>query len=900
MAWYHRFLNVLRPGALWRDLDREIASHLAERADDLVAAGMSPEEAVYEARRRFGNSTAQKELVRDVDGLAWLEALVADTRYAVRSLRKSPGFTAVAVLSLALGIGANTAIFSLTNAVVLRALPVRAPEELVSVRIGDQSGEVLTNPIWEQLRDDSTVFAGALAYGSANFNLAQSGEVRRARGNWVSGSFFTVLGVRPAAGRLLLPADDVRGCAPVAVLSGGFARREHGGAADAVGRTVTVEGHPFEVIGVADPAFTGIEVGLPPDLYLPLCAQVITTGRADILDARSRWYLSIIGRLRPGMSVEQVDARLTGIAPRVFAATVPANWDAKGQRDYLAMKLRVRPAAAGLSELRDSYRRALFTLMVVVGMVLLIACANIANLLLARAAARQREIAIRLAVGVGRWRLTRQPLAESLRLSLRGAAGGVAFSQWARRLIVGLLSTGANPIWLDLSPDLRVLGFTIALATLTGVGFGLVPAWRASHVDPQATLKAGGRGLVRSSAARRMGRVLVGGQVALSLVLVAGSTLLLGSFRRLMTLDSGFDRSGVLLVAMNFRNAGTPDSQLIAAQTDLLRRIRAQPGLGAASASVITPIGRAGWNDFIIAPGFAPASMADSLAYFNQVSDRYFATMGTALLAGRDIVAEDITGRRNVAVVSEAFAKRVFGSTTAALGRSFRTPIGNGTSPPYEVVGVVGDARYERMDEEVKALAFFPLGVGDVPWAELNYEIRTAGDAGDAGDAGGAVAQVRTLATAAHPGISLEFSTLAGQVAESLARPRLLAALSGFFGLLALLLAMVGLYGTMAYNVSQRRNEIGIRMALGAGNPRVLRMVVAEATRLLAAGVVAGTLLALATTRLVAAFLFGVSATDAATLSFSAGLLLVIGLAAAFAPAWRAAQLDPMAALRED
>jgi putative ABC transport system permease protein len=894
MAWYHRLLNVLRPGALSRDLDREIASHLAERADDLVAAGLSPEEAVYEARRRFGNSTAQKELTRGVDGLAWLEALVADTRYAFRSLRKSPGFTAVAVLSLALGIGANTAIFSLTNAVVLRSLPVRAPGELVSVRMGEKGGAYLTNPIWEELRGDSSVFAGSLAYGSTSFNLAQSGEVRRARGNWVSGSFFTVLGVRPAAGRLLLPADDVRGCAPLAVLSGGFARREHGSAEAAVGKSVSIEGHPFEVIGVADPAFTGIEVGLPPDVYLPLCAQVITTGRPNILDARSRWYLSVIGRRRPGMSVARLDAQLSGIAPRVFAATLPTNWDTKGQREYLAMKLRAEPAAAGLSELRDSYRRALFTLMVVVGMVLLIACANIANLLLARAATRQREIAIRLAVGVGRWRLTRQLLTESLLLSLLGAGAGVAFSQWASRLIVGLLSTGVRPIWLDLSPDWRVLGFTVLLATLTGVGFGLVPAWRASHVDPQATLKAGGRGLVRSNAARRVGRVLVVGQVALSLVLVAVSALLLGSFRRLMTLDSGFDRSGVLLVAMNFRNAGTPDSQLIATQTELLRRIREQPGLGRASASVITPIGHIGWNDFVIAPGFVPASKADSLAWFNQVSDGYFATMGTALLAGRDITAEDIAGKRNVVVISETFAKRVFGSNSAALGKSFRTPVGNGTSPPYEVVGVVRDARYERLDEEVKALGFFPLGVGDVPSAELSYEVRTAGGAS------GAVAQLRALATAAHPGISLEFTTLAGQVAESLARPRLLAALSGFFGLLALLLAMVGLYGTMAYNVSQRRNEIGIRMALGAGNPRVLRMVVGEATRLIAAGVAAGTLLALATTRLVSAFLYGVSATDAATLGFSAGLLMLIGLAAAFAPAWRAAQLDPMTALRED
>ena len=895
MAWYHRLLNVLRPSALSRDLDREIAAHLAERADDLVASGMSPEEAGYEARRRFGNATVQKELARDADGFAWLEALLADLRYAIRSLRKSPGFTAVAVLSLALGIGANSAIFSLTNAVVLRSLPVSNPEELVSVGLGEAGhNDMLTNPIWEQLRDDTTSFAGAVAYASTTFNLATGGEVRRARGEWVSGSFFPLLGVRPAAGRLLHPADDVRGCPPVAVLSGGFARREHGSAAAAVGGTMSIEGHPFQVIGVADPGFTGVEVGSPPDLYLPICAQVITTGHPDILEQRGRWFLSAIGRRKPGMPLEQLNARLAARAPQVFAATLPAHWNSKDQQAYLKYKLTAGPAAAGLSELRDSYRRALFLLMVVVGIVLLIACANIANLLLARAAARQREIAIRLAIGVGRWRLTRQLLTESLLLSLLGAAVGLGFAQWASRLIVGLLSTSARPIWLDLTPDLRVLAFTIGLATLTGVIFGLVPAWRASQVDPQLTLKAGGRGVLRSGIAQRLGRALVAGQVALSLVLVAGGALLLGSFRRLVTLDPGFDRAGVLLVAMNFRGAGVPDSQLVAAQTDMLRRIRELPGVGAASASLITPIGGMAWNDFIIVPGFAPARTDESLAWFNQVSDRYFATLSIAPLAGRDISAEDIAARRSVAVIGETMARRVFGSPGAALGRSFRTQVGNGTSPPREVVGVVRDTRYQRVDETTRALGYFPLGVGDEPWAQLNYEIRATGAAA------GIVPQVRALAASVSPGISLEFRTLATQVAESLARPRLLAALSGFFGLLALLLAMIGLYGTMAYNVTQRRNEIGIRMALGAGNPRVLGMVVGEATRLIATGVIAGVPLALATNRLVASFLYGVTPGDPGTLAFAAGLLMAIGLAAAFAPARRAARLDPMTALREE
>jgi hypothetical protein len=367
MAWYHRLLNVLRPGAVSRDLDREIAAHLAERADDLVASGMRPEEAAYEARRRFGNPTLQKELAHEADGLAWLEGLGADLRYAFRSLRKSPGFTAVAVLSLGLGIGANSAIFSLTNAVVLRSLPVSHPEELVSVGMGPERGNALTNPLWEALRGDTTALAGSLAFGSTTFNLAQGGEVRRARGEWVSGSFFPVLGVRPTAGRLLLPADDVPGCAPVTVLSDGFARREHASAPAAVGTTLSVEGHPFHVIGVAEAGFTGVEVGSPPDLYLPICAQVITTGRPGILEQRSRWYLHALGRRKPGMSLEQLNARLAALSPGVFAATLPPDWDSKGQRNYLASRLVAGSAAAGLSYLRGSYGRALVLLMVVVG-----------------------------------------------------------------------------------------------------------------------------------------------------------------------------------------------------------------------------------------------------------------------------------------------------------------------------------------------------------------------------------------------------------------------------------------------------------------------------------------------------------------------------------------------------
>jgi putative ABC transport system permease protein len=893
MAWYHRLINVVRPDRVSGDLEREIAAHLAERADDLVAAGMTERDAAEAARRRFGNRTIHKERARDADGMVWLESLLADFRYAVRALRMSPGFTLVAVLSLGLGIGANTAIFSLTNAVALKSLPVSHPESLMLINMGGKGEEPMTNPLWEQLRNLHGVLSGSLAYSGQEFNLSNGGVVRRAPGSWVSGSYFATLGVRPLAGRLLQPADDVRGCPATAAVSAGFAAREFGGAAGAVGRTLSLEGQPFEVVGVTDPAFTGMEVGRPVDIYTPICAQVFTTHDPKVLDARSRWYLDVMARPKPGLSIEQVRGGLAAAARGIFAATLPGNWGADNQRDYLQGKLGALPAATGVSDLREMYQRALLIVMVVVGVVLLIACANIANLLLARAAGRQREIAIRLAIGAGRGRLIRQLLTESLLLSLSGALLGVLFARWASQLLVGLLSVNDRPVWLDLSLDLRVLGFTIGVATLTGILFGLAPAWRAAQVDPQTAMKSGGRGIAGGEVRHRIGKALVVGQVALSLVLVAAAGLLLGSFHRLATLDPGFRREGVLLMSMDFSNAGIKDRPLINAQSQLLRQVRELPGVASASASLITPIGHTGWNDLLLVPGYSPATFKDSIAFFNQVSPGYFGTMGTGLIAGRDITADDVAQAHSVAVINETMAHRVFG-TVSAIGRTFRTPVGDSGSPPREIVGVVRDAKYQRLDEKTPATAYLPLGVGDTPTTVLTYEVRATGPTADI------VRLSKDLAAGVNPAISLDVRTLSSQVSASLTRPRLLATLSGFFGALALLLAVIGLYGTMSYNVTQRRNEIGIRMALGAGNRRVLRMVVGEAGRLVAMGIVLGAALAVATTRLLASFLYGLTATDPATLALSALGLVVIAMLAAAAPAWRAARLDPMTALRDD
>jgi putative ABC transport system permease protein len=874
-----------------RDLDAEVRAHLEMAANDARERGDSAETARLAALREFGNRDLVKETTRDIWGRNPFHGIGGDLRAGLRTFRKNPSFAAIVVLTLALGIGANTAIFSLVDSVMLRSLPVSHPEQLVQVNIGVGDDE-LTNPIWEQLRDRQDVFSGVFAYNAPRFNLAQGGEAHYVRGNWVSGQYFAALGVPAAAGRTFVPADDVRGCAATAVLGYDFWQRQYGGAPSALNQSISLEGHPFQIIGVAARGFTGIDVGNSVDVFIPICADRVIRGAASQLDERASWWLKVVGRPKPGIDSQRAVARLKMLAPAVFAATIPTDFPPDRQRDYAAHTFDIRPAAGGISELRVQYHQSLTILMAIVCLLLLIACANVANLLLARAAIRQKEIAVRMAVGAGRWRLIRQLLVESALLAAAGAALGALFAQWGSRLLVTLLSSTSQQVFLDLAIDARVLAFTVAVSVVAAILFGLAPAWRATRVDPQAAMKVSGRGVAEGQSRFGLGKALVSLQVAVSLVLVVGAALMLTTFWNLLALNPGFERDHVLIVRTDLRNARFPVSRLEQSFEEMRQRLAAIPGVRSASFSNQTPINSAGQNAMIQVDGYHPASRRDSAVMLNFTSPGFFATLGTPLLAGRNFDSRDVAGAGRVAVINETAARKYF-STLDVLGRSFR--MGSSRSAQLiQIVGLVKDAKYRSLREDPRAIAYLPSAQDADIRPSITFELRTAGPAANVAPA------VKQAIAEVNPQIALEFRTLETQVAESLTRERLMATLSGFFGGLALLLATVGLYGVISHNMVRRRNEIGIRMALGAQRARVLRMAMGDVAVVVGIGLVAGLGASLAVTKYVASFLYGVTATDPRMLLLAALLFATVAALAGFVPARRASLVDPMVALREE
>jgi len=846
--------------------------------------------------RSFGNATQLAESSRAVWIWPFLDTFVQDTRYALRTLRANPGFAATAVLSLALGIGANTAIFSILNAVMLRSLPVEDPQRLMQLAApqGSSYNPYVTNPIWEQVRDHQQAFSGTLAFSGARFDLAEGGESHFAEGLWVSGDYFRVLGVPAMRGRVFTPDDDLHGgghAGPVAVISHGFWKRHFASDSDIVGKTIRLDRHPFVIVGVTTPWFTGLDVDTSYDVAIPIGCEPILHTDHSALDARSSWWLRMLGRLKAGETLQQADAKMKALAPGVYRATLPPNWDADGQRDYLKRSLALRPAATGFSDTGSQYRTALFTLMVVVGLVLLIACANIANLLLARAAARQREISIRMAIGAARRRVMRQLMSESLLLSVLGAAGGLLFAVWGSSLLVRFLSKTGSELQLDTAPDWRVLAFTMGVAVLTGLLFGLAPALRATSVSPNNVLKEHARGVAGGRFG--LGRALVTGQVALSLMLLVGAGLFLGTFRNLLSTDLGFSRHNVLLVHAAMMQSNIPRAQRPRVYQEVVERLRAIPGVVSASSSVVTPIGGTTWNNFVEPEGYSPKGKDDTIVYFNRVSPGYFATLRMPLLLGRDFSPHDDAGAPKVMLIDESAAHRFFGNANP-IGKTIGQESQPGKHEIYQVIGAVKDAKYEQVNED-RLLSVYVAAAQDAePWSEITFEIRTERPVETL------IPAVRAAIGGVNRSISLEFRNFETQVDESLLQPRMVALLSAFFGGLALLLAMIGIYGVTAYGVARRQAEIGIRMALGAQPGSVVWLVLREVAAMLAVGTLLGLGASLAVGRLIASLLYGVKPHDAAPLALAAVVLGIATGIAAYLPAHRAARLDPMVALREE
>jgi predicted permease len=892
MSWFSRLFNHFRSDDVSNEIQREMRFHLDERVDELMARGLPRAAAEREARRKFGSIAYQTESTRNRDLFAWLDILINDLRYAFRSLRSAPAFALVAILSLALGIGANTAIFSILNAVMLKSLPVAHPEELVAI-VRDKDNDSFTNPMWEAVRDRHDMFSGVFAFGGADFNLTTGGEARRLSGLYVSGDYFRTLGVQMELGRAIRTEDDQRGCPGVVVLSSGYWRTAYGADPNIIGKTISLDGHALPIVGVSDQRFFGLTVGERPNFFIPICADETIRGKErTYLDRRSTWFLQAVGRPKPGLTPEQVNARFAALQPGIVQSTLPPDWPAEAVKHYLGAKFTVTPAAKGFSDLRTTYKKALYVLMAIVALVLLVASANVANLLLARAAVRQHEVAVRLALGAGRGRIARQLITESLLLSAIGATLGIAFAVWGSQLLPRLLSRGNTTVDLDLALDGRVLLFTIAVTTLTGLLFGLAPAWRAGRVDPQTAMKAQGRGVAEGHSRFAMGKTLVVAQIAMSMILVAGAGLLLGSWRRLATVDPGFRRDQLLIATVGIGPAQTKPEQRYALYSQILERFRAIPGVVHASGSDLTPIGGASWNDQVKTDDFTPASMKDGVVWVNAVSEDYFNTMGTPLLAGRDFDSRETKTSTPVAIVSSTMAKKFFKG--AAIGKHFRLQEGKDWSAPIEVIGVVGDTKYRSLRDTAQAVMYFPRAHKAADNERLAIELHTNGPALSVASA------VRNALAEIDPRYSFTLKTLDRQLNDSMTLMRTIASLSGFFGALALLLAMIGLYGIMAYGVARRRNEIGVRIALGAGQSRVIRMILSDTSRIVILGVLLGAAGSFAATRMVRTFLYGVQANDPSTLIGSGIALLIVGLAAAAIPAFRAARLDPVAALREE
>ena len=878
-----RLRSLVSGASLDHELDEELRDHVERQIAANIERGMSPDAARTSALRAIGGVEQRKEECRDARGVNLIEHVIRDVKFAFRQLRKQPGFATTAVLSLALGIGANTAIFQLLSALSLRPLPVARPHELAEIRLtgdghdGSHNGRnrQVSLPQYHAFATQQDVFTSLFAFGDTRFNLSATGEVQYVEGIWVSGNYFETLGVPALLGRMIGPEDDRPGCgaAPVAVISHTLWQSEFGGRADIIGQPLPGSGTRPTIIGVTPPQFFGVEVGRQFAVAQPICASGFTR--------RDHWWLATVGRLKPGVTRSTAQARLRQLLPAVQEATMP-NYRRDLADEYLKMSVDVVDASSGLSPLRRSYERPLWILLAISTLVLLIAAVNLANLLLARATARREEFAVRLAIGGSRGRLLQQMLIESAVIAVLGSIAAVGVAVAAGASIPPLISTTVDRIHLDVSLDWRVFGFTALAAIATALIVGSAPALRATRASLRTSARgsAGNEGL-------SIRRGLVAMQIAITLVLLFGGLLFVRTFQNLLAVDTGVRADGILISTVFLSERGYPEDRRAAAYAMLDERIRVVPGIESVTDAYATPLGGSIWDTDI-----QIGDQIEGFAYGNRVGPGYFATLATPLLAGRDFDRRDGPESPLVAIVNQSFASKFFEGDP--IGQRFTHPNDSGgPGTTFEVIGLAANQKYADLREASPRIFFIPSRQSPELRTWRRYVIRTSQSMP------AMMASISAAVAAFDPTLAIRYAILDTQIAEGILQERLMARLSTLFGIVALALAVVGLYGVLSYTVASRRAEIGVRVALGATRVRVVRMILTDVSKMVLAGIGGGTLIALLAGRAVRSLLFGLEPADLATLSIAVAVLVMTALLAAAWPARRAAGIDPVSALRE-
>jgi predicted permease len=859
-----------------RELEEELQAFVDLAVSDKVRNGVSPAEARREALLELGGVDQVKEQVRTRRHGAMVEELARDTRFALRTFARNPGLTAVIVLTLALGIGANTAIFSLIDALMLRWLPVSNPQELVHVAF--QGPPTLSYVIIRGLADQKEIFAGVAGFSSASFNVGLPGSADRVSGAIVTGGYYQTLGLRPAAGRLLAPGDDERGATPVAVISDGYWERQFGRNPNAVGQTLLLNDVAVRIAGVSPPGFVGASVGDMADITIPAAAlPEVSPQNASLLGSGNFW-LYALARLKSDVPLTEARARLSVVWPQISDPLIPPHWPAFQRKELASAIFDLSPGGTGLTYLRDLYRKPLWVLMSMVAVVLLICCANVASLLLARASARQREIALRFALGAGRSRIVRQIFIESTLLALAGAAFGIGIASFSDRFLVNILSTGPAEVVLNLEPNWHVLAFTAVVAFTTGMLFGLAPALQPTAAGLSPILKNDER---MSGSPSRLLAALACVQVALSLVLLIGANLFVGTLRNLQSFDAGFKHDGVLLVNFEMLRTALP--------AGVIDEVLHIPGVASASVSTHTPLSVARWTEPAVPAGQVVPERDNAI--FVGAGPQFFATMQTPLLSGREFTERDSAASFGVALVNEAYARRFFPGQEP-IGRHLSAKV-RGDRKDLEIIGIARDIRSI-------SLRTAPIPTVYVSYAQLTGEYETTMEVRVSGSLSRVAAAIQKMLQQELPGAGARVRPFTAQVEATIVQERMLATLASGFGMLALMMSCMGIYGLLAYTVARRTKEMGIRVALGAPRGQVIVTVLKSAAGLVLTGLALGLPAAWAASRWVQSMLFGLKRNDLSAIGGAILLLVTSAMLAAYLPARRASRVDPITTLRNE